>query len=294
MRHGAEHATQRPSTSSCSAIITSPASFWSRSGEIPYAARPGEHTRVQRVEREDRACSSSTVPGPNIGRAEADPLHAAEPPAPSRVDQLHPHEQSPPRRTTGAPAGAATCARPRSRRTRGCARAPFASAQATTATHGASRTSAARTHPARAADRPQHERRQQEQTSSGPRTATSISAMPTSPISTCWSMCTHSRWFSPTASIGETSPRASRVATATTKSTARYHGGKVGAAAAAEAQNSLENSTSASKRRQDYRQRRAPGCVRDEHAPRARAACAITMRCTSFVPSPISRIFWSR
>src|SRR4051794_465092 len=43
-------------------------------------------------------------------------------------------------------------------------------------------------------------------TSSGPRSATIINAIPRSPISMCWSMCTDSRWFSPIVWIGETSP----------------------------------------------------------------------------------------
>src|SRR3954452_8226136 len=43
-------------------------------------------------------------------------------------------------------------------------------------------------------------------TSSGPRSATIISAIPRSPINMCWSMCTESRWFSPMVWIGETSP----------------------------------------------------------------------------------------
>src|SRR5664279_2867888 len=40
----------------------------------------------------------------------------------------------------------------------------------------------------------------------GPRTATTVRAMPRSLISTCWSMCTQSRWFSPIVSIGEIRP----------------------------------------------------------------------------------------
>src|SRR5579864_401925 len=58
-------------------------------------------------------------------------------------------------------------------------------------------------------------------TSSGPRTATTISAIPRSPISTCWSMCTHSRWFSPIVWIGESRP-ASTTSRPAPKSPARF------------------------------------------------------------------------
>src|SRR5438128_3591070 len=58
-------------------------------------------------------------------------------------------------------------------------------------------------------------------TSSGPRTAAIISAIPRSPMSTCCSMCTQSRWFSPSVWIGETSP-ASATSTPSPKSAARF------------------------------------------------------------------------
>ena len=56
---------------------------------------------------------------------------------------------------------------------------------------------------------------------------------------------------------------------------------EVGAAAAAQAHDALAE------------QQRGDGGERDRHAYKPRSF-AITMRCTSFVPSPISRIFWSR
>ena len=60
---------------------------------------------------------------------------------------------------------------------------------------------------------------------SGPRTATSVSAMPRSAIRTCWSMCTHCRYSSPIASIGETIASTVTI-TPATKSGIRVHGAR--------------------------------------------------------------------
>src|SRR3954447_18772610 len=57
-------------------------------------------------------------------------------------------------------------------------------------------------------------------TSSGPRRATIINAIPRSPISTCWSMCAESRWVSPIVWIGDTRP-ASRTPRPAAKSASR-------------------------------------------------------------------------
>ena len=67
----------------------------------------------------------------------------------------------------------------------------------------------------------------QEEDGERPRTATSVSAIPRSATSTCWSMCTDCRYSSPTVSIGPTSAK-TVIATPAQYRTARLHGARSG------------------------------------------------------------------
>ena len=251
-----------PSMSSCSTIITTPASCWSVSAESPYAPW---YARIERREGEDEHVRED-LPGREHRRRErdaaADASAACASPGSTRSVQTSiPHEH---------PADVlevveASDARARRRRVYGmCQIARFA-AQSANATRGRSSVpSTARTRALRASGASTAAGRKK--TSSGPRSAVTISAGPRSPISTCCAMCAERSLSSAIRSSGPTSAK-SVTAEPEREERDAIPAGEIGAPAPAQPHDRLGEERERSRRRQHERLSREP---------RRSGMCAVT------------------
>ena len=181
--------------------------------------------RIERVEREDEHVRQHLADGEHAG-CQRDASAGGEPPVVAGIDQERPHEQA-----GEHPAGVLEVVQvrvkqrvdveprdvPDRRGSTSTTRTRRAAVAGTTRTARTSRSRA--TGPSTRAGTMKK--------SSGPRTAKTIRAMPRSPISTCWSMCTQSRWCSPIVSIGEMIP-ASTTTIPAPKIATRLHGARSG------------------------------------------------------------------
>ena len=144
-----------------------------------------------------------------------------------------------------------------------CQTARF-NAQRPNATRGRSRNDSDRAHVAVARDRPEHARGQHED-EQRPAHREDHQRDAESPISTCWSMCTQRRWFSPIVSIGEMSPMSDDDDAGAEEGDAAPRR-EIGAPTAPQAEPALQEERGT--RARCPRRRRAaarPGCVGEEH-----------------------------